>query len=252
MKEIGWVPRLGIGLAGTILILMFGTAGSACSPSESLTSVPVTGESFDSPTGQARPDTHRVRADGAIDLSVESLRPPISGPTPIVRATVSVVPPVPKMALIFTTTTTIPIPAPEPMLPDLYEVAGMIEELRVYLDLPDDRVYMARPPEPPQFTLDQLIGYFFEPHDRDWALLVAFCESSGQPDHIISDAVHHSSRASGWFQHLPKFWDERSEEAGFADEPILDPIANVAVASWLFYEGGGKRHWNESKACWGG
>ena len=224
---------------------------SACASPDLMTSIPVTGESFDSPTGHTRSDTRSTSADGAIDLSVESLRPPTTGSTPKTVATVSVVPPVPKMALIEWPTTPPVDVTPEPILPDLYEVAGMIEELRVYLDLPDDRAYMARPSEPPQFTLGQLVDYFFDPHDRDWALLVAFCESSGQPDHIISDAVHHSSRASGWFQHLPKFWDERSDAAGFTDEPILDPIANVAVASWLFYEGGGKRHWNESKACWG-
>ena len=105
-------------------------------------------------------------------------------------------------------------------------------------------------PTVPQFTLGQLVGYFFAEADRAWALKVALCESSGLPDHVSSDAVHPSSRASGWFQHLPKFWDERSEAAGFAGVDILDPVANVGVAAWLFYDGGGKRHWDESKACW--
>ena len=105
-------------------------------------------------------------------------------------------------------------------------------------------------PTVPQFTLGQLVGYFFAEPDRAWALKVALCESSGLPDHVSSDAVHPSSRASGWFQHLPKFWQERSEAAGFAGESILDPIANVGVAAWLLYDGGGKRHWDESAACW--
>ena len=105
-------------------------------------------------------------------------------------------------------------------------------------------------PSVPQFTLGQLVGYFFAEADRPWALHVVFCESSGQPDDLSSDAVHPSSRASGWFQHLPKFWQERSEAAGFAGESILDPIANVGVAAWLLYDGGGTSHWNESKACW--
>ena len=105
-------------------------------------------------------------------------------------------------------------------------------------------------PTVPQFTLGQLVGYFFAEADRAWALKVALCESSGLPDHVSSDAVHPSSRASGWFQHLPKFWQERSEAAGFAGVDILDPVANVGVAAWLFYDGGGKRHWDESKVCW--
>jgi len=105
-------------------------------------------------------------------------------------------------------------------------------------------------PELPQFTLGQLVDYFFTESDRPWALKVALCESSGLPDHVSSDAVHPSSRASGWFQHLPKFWDERSVAAGFADHHILDPIANVGVAAWLLYEGGGKSHWYPSESCW--
>jgi len=158
-----------------------------------------------------------------------------------------------------TTTTAAPVPptttlldvTPELMLPDLYEVAGMIEELRVYLDLPDDRAVMAKSPEPPQFTLGQLVDYFFEPQDRAWAMRVAFCESSGQPGDITSDARHHRSGASGWFQHLPKFWEERSEAAGIPDVDIMDPIANVLVASWLLYETPqGTGHWYPSQSCW--
>lgn len=105
-------------------------------------------------------------------------------------------------------------------------------------------------PTVPQFTLGQLVGYFFAEADRAWALKVALCESSGLPDHVSSDAVHPSSRASGWFQHLPKFWQERSEAAGFAGVDILDPVANVGVAAWLFYDGGGKSHWYPSESCW--
>ena len=105
-------------------------------------------------------------------------------------------------------------------------------------------------PTVPQFTLGQLVGYFFAEPDRAWALKVALCESSGLPDHVSSDAVHPSSRASGWFQHLPKFWQERSEAAGFAGVDILDPVANVGVAAWLFYDGGGKSHWYPSERCW--
>ncbi len=100
-------------------------------------------------------------------------------------------------------------------------------------------------------TIEELVDQFFDESDYDWAMTVAFCESSAQPGDTTSKAVHTRSGASGWFQHLPKFWQERSEAAGYAGVDILDPEANVGVASWLLYEGGGKSHWNESKACWG-
>jgi len=105
-------------------------------------------------------------------------------------------------------------------------------------------------PEPKRQTLGQLVDQLFAEADRPWALRVAFCESSAQPGDVSSDAIHPSSRASGWFQHLPKFWQERSEKAGFAGEPILDPVANVGVAAWLLYDGGGKSHWYPSERCW--
>ena len=217
---------------------------SACSPSESLTSVPVTGESFDSPIGHGTSDTPEGHADGAIDLSVES--PVIDYDAEwkaFVRESVLVheqKPEHPFWSAARTASTRPPMPAVD-IGAEMYALQAEIDKVLQFLDAP----------QPKPQTLKQLVNQFFEPHDRDWALLVAFCESSGQPNHASSDAVHPSSRASGWFQHLPKFWDERSAKAGFDDASILDPVANVGVASWLFYEGGGKRHWNESKACWG-
>jgi hypothetical protein len=92
-------------------------------------------------------------------------------------------------------------------------------------------------------TLEELIHEYFLEEDWEWAFRITFCESSAQRDDTYSDAIHITSNASGWFQHLPKFWEERSIKAGFEGFDILDPIANVGVASWLFYEGGGPRHW---------
>jgi len=92
-------------------------------------------------------------------------------------------------------------------------------------------------------TLEELIHEYFLEEDWEWAFRITFCESSAHKDDTYSDAIHVTSNASGWFQHLPKFWEERSIKAGFEGFDILDPIANVGVASWLFYEGGGPRHW---------
>jgi len=91
-----------------------------------------------------------------------------------------------------------------------------------------------------------LVEAYFSPADVDRALWVIHCESSGEPN-----AVHGASSASGLFQHLPKFWEDRSAQAGLAGANILDPDSNVAVAAWLVYSGGGWRHWNQSAHCWG-
>ncbi len=91
-----------------------------------------------------------------------------------------------------------------------------------------------------------LVEAYFAPADVSRALWVIHCESSGDPN-----AVHGSSGASGLFQHLPKFWADRSSNAGRSGASILDPDANVAVAAWLVYSGGGWRHWSPSAGCWG-
>jgi hypothetical protein len=98
-------------------------------------------------------------------------------------------------------------------------------------------------------TLGELINRYFRPDDRAWARQVAFCESSAQT-YDTESAVVSSALAVGWFQHLAKFWSERSEKAGVSGASPFDTEANVAVAAWLLYEGGGTRHWNPSRTCW--
>jgi hypothetical protein len=95
-------------------------------------------------------------------------------------------------------------------------------------------------------TLGELIDVYFEPEDREFFTWLAYCESSGEPQDIYSDAIQPQSKATGWFQHLPKFWIERSFKAGYVGFPIDHPEANVGVAAWLYYEDGGAKHW---KAC---
>jgi hypothetical protein len=98
-------------------------------------------------------------------------------------------------------------------------------------------------------TLGELVDHYFLAVDREWALRVAFCESSAQPDDVGSDKMS-SALAVGWFQHLARYWSERSEKAGWGQYEPFHAEANVAVAAWLFYEGGGPRHWNPSRTCW--
>jgi hypothetical protein len=112
----------------------------------------------------------------------------------------------------------------------------------------------AEHPKPEQvvFTLEMLVDYFFDEADREWALRVAFCESSAQPDDLVSTAVHPRSGAAGWFQHLPKFWEERTEAAGIPGADIMDPETNVVIAAYLLYDTPqGTGHWYPSKSCWG-
>ena len=101
-------------------------------------------------------------------------------------------------------------------------------------------------------TLSELVDQYFDPADRAWALRVAFCESSAQPSDTYSTAYHPDSGATGWFQHLPKFWAERSTKAGVPNSDMEDPENNVLVAAWLLYETPqGKGHWYPSEYCWG-
>ena len=105
--------------------------------------------------------------------------------------------------------------------------------------------------EPEPITLETLIETYFKPEDKEWALRVAKCESLGEPDDITSDAYNEESGASGWFQHLPKFWEERTEAAGIPDADIFDPVAQVLIAAYLLYETpSGDSHWYPSEHCW--
>ena len=94
--------------------------------------------------------------------------------------------------------------------------------------------------------LRPLVAAFFEPRHVDLALRVIRCESRGNPT-----AKNPTSSASGLFQHLGSLWDGRAAKAGWEGADVFDPVANVAVAAWLVYEGGGWSHWYPSRACWG-
>jgi len=88
-----------------------------------------------------------------------------------------------------------------------------------------------------------LVSQYFDPADVAHALSVIDCESiGGDPN-----AVNPSSSASGLFQHLPKFWAERSAQAGWSGADIFDPEANVAVAAWLAYNT--KQGWGHWPNC---
>jgi hypothetical protein len=104
---------------------------------------------------------------------------------------------------------------------------------------------------PPAITLGLLVSQHFYPADQDLMLRIAFCESSAQPADTYSTAHNSSSGAAGWFQHLPKFWEERTIAAGIPDADPYDPRSNVRIAAYLYYNTpGGVHHWDESSPCW--
>lgn len=90
-----------------------------------------------------------------------------------------------------------------------------------------------------------LVELFFRAEHVDSALRIIACESRGDPA-----ARNPRSSATGLFQHLGRLWPARAAAAGWGGASITDPVANVAVAAWLVYEGGGWSHWYPSRGCW--
>lgn len=79
-----------------------------------------------------------------------------------------------------------------------------------------------------------LVSLYFKQADVNRAIRVAWCESRFDPR--FSDL---RTGAVGLFQHLPRYWEERSANAGFAGAEITDAEASVAAAAWEIYHGGG-------------
>jgi len=166
----------------------------------------------------------------------------------------------PVIATTTTTTTTVPVwkvPLRKVVKeePDLnsygkwLEAQGKLEECPINKPCEiDPEIYIEQLP-----TLEELINWFFPKwSDRQLFLRIAFCESSAKPTDKYSTAVNKSSGASGWFQHLPKFWIERTERSEMFDGfHILDPVANVGMAAWIYFNlNGGSSHWYPSRSCW--
>jgi hypothetical protein len=79
-----------------------------------------------------------------------------------------------------------------------------------------------------------LVSLYFAPADVNKAVRVAWCESRFDPA-----AVNLRTGGIGIFQHLPRYWQERAANAGFAGAEQIDPAASVAAAAWAVYHGGG-------------
>lgn len=90
------------------------------------------------------------------------------------------------------------------------------------------------------------VALYFPAEAVDLAMWVIECESGGDPL-----ATNAASGAAGLFQHVPEYWAGRSRAAGWEGADIYFPLANVAVAAWLWAEHGGfYADWYPSEWCW--
>lgn len=85
-----------------------------------------------------------------------------------------------------------------------------------------------------QVEVRALVSIYFDPADVNRAIRVAWCESRFDPE-----SVDLRDGGVGLFHHLPKYWEERAANAGFAGARPTDPEASTAAAAWEVYKGGG-------------
>jgi hypothetical protein len=79
-----------------------------------------------------------------------------------------------------------------------------------------------------------LVELYFEPQDVNRAVRIAWCESRFDPG-----ANDLRTGGTGLFNHLPRYWDERAANAGFAGVAATDAQASTAAAAWEVYNGAG-------------
>lgn len=79
-----------------------------------------------------------------------------------------------------------------------------------------------------------LVSLYFEPEDVNQGVRVAWCESRFDPN-----SVNLRTGGVGLFQHLPRYWDERTANAGFSGFEPTNAEASTAAAAWAVYHGGG-------------
>lgn len=85
-----------------------------------------------------------------------------------------------------------------------------------------------------QVEVRALVSKYFTSRDVNRAVRVAWCESRFDPN-----SVNLRTGAIGLFQHLPKYWEERSTSAGFPGADPTDAEASTAAAAWEVYHGAG-------------
>ena len=85
-----------------------------------------------------------------------------------------------------------------------------------------------------QVQVRALAAKYFAAEDVNRAVRVAWCES-----HFNPASTNLRTGAVGLFQHLPRYWEARAENAGFPGSEPTDPEASTAAAAWAVYHEGG-------------
>jgi Transglycosylase SLT domain len=85
-----------------------------------------------------------------------------------------------------------------------------------------------------QVQVRALVAEYFAAEDVNMAVRVAWCESRFNPN-----STNLRTGAVGLFQHLPKYWAERADNAGFPGADPTDAEASTAAAAWAVYNEGG-------------
>ncbi|HET9204066.1 MAG TPA: transglycosylase SLT domain-containing protein [Acidimicrobiia bacterium] len=85
-----------------------------------------------------------------------------------------------------------------------------------------------------QVQVRALAAKYFASEDVNRAVRVAWCES-----HFNPASTNLRTGAVGLFQHLPRYWEDRAENAGFPGAEPTDPEASTAAAAWAVYNEGG-------------
>ncbi len=85
-----------------------------------------------------------------------------------------------------------------------------------------------------EMQVRSLVSKYFAPEDVNRAIRVAWCESRFNPD-----SNDPQTGGTGLFHHLPQFWEQRADAAGFPGSDPTDPEANVAAAAYAIYNEGG-------------
>lgn len=150
------------------------------------------------------------------------------------------------IALTLLLTTTTPTPVVEPpcaeglihYMPYCFTPAGLSAFLTPAVEAPPTSAPPYLTPAVGAERWRSLVARYFPWWEVDDALRVMRCESGYDPN-----ARNKYSGASGLFQHMPRYWADRSSRAGWGGYSIFDPEANVAVAAWLWGQTGTWSHW---------
>ena len=87
----------------------------------------------------------------------------------------------------------------------------------------------------------------FKQEDVLQASLMIYCESSGRPRAVNTNKD--STKDIGLFAFNDKTWSWLQDKLNFTGDR-KNPILNIKIASWLFYNDGRGKHWYSSKHCW--